>query len=322
MTEEKKGNVNGVVLSASIVRVVTFFDLFSYPLTEIEIWERLDFACEFDKFLEALKVVGGLESKNGLYFLKGREGIVKKRQKQYIVSQKKWQIARRAAKILRFVSGVKMVAVCNNFSYKKDSDIDVFIVVKKNRMWLTRLKVTFNIHLAGLRRHGKKVANRICLSFYVSEDGMNLEGLMLKSNRGNDAMYNDPYFVFWMADLMPFYTAGTFCGDEVIRRFWRKNKWFKKALPNFSPVKVSQRIRVEDGFFSSLVKRVHRILFDKFLGGFFEKVARSLQKKKMSKNKHSLSRKDDSRVVVSDTVLKFHEKDRREFYRDAWFEKI
>jgi hypothetical protein len=46
-----------------------------------------------------------------------------------------------------------------------------------------------------------------------------------------------------------------------------------------------------------------------------------MQLAKMKMNLHSLQNEADTRVVISDEMLKFHENDRREEYRDKWLEK-
>src|SRR3989337_325014 len=77
----------GSTLEQTILRTIVYFDLFSYPLTELEIWKwqfhdrnyesgimnqgyRLEEIVETIEKSEALKNV--LDFNNGFYFLKGR----------------------------------------------------------------------------------------------------------------------------------------------------------------------------------------------------------------------------------------------------------
>lgn len=307
--EREIKNNNQAQIEVSALKVLAFFDLFDYPLTAMEIWQGMDQKCE----LQELEIVLAkepeiIDSHNGFYFLPGRKEIVKKRTRQYNLYNKKLAIAIRAAKILRFIVGVKMLAACNNFSYSEESDIDVFVVVQKNRMWLTRAFVTLAIQLFGLRRHGKKVKNRICLSFYVTENGINLENFLLPDE--------DPYFIHWMNDLLPLY------GEKEFEKFWQANEWLEKYLPNKQMPIMSPRFAVKDFWLSSFPKKLDQIGFNSLIGATLERIARKIQLTKMTRNEQSAAKAKDTRVVISDTVLKFHEQDRREEYRDKWKNKI
>lgn len=293
-------------ITQEIVKVVVFFDMFDFPLTLLEIWQGLAIKCGFEEVREALRAgAEGIEEKKGFYFLGGRAGLFEKRLRQYDLEQEKFKIARRSARFLKAISGVKMIAVCNNFSYKKESDIDLFIITESRRLWLTRFLVTVFVQLLGLRRHGLKIANRLCLSFYASEEALDLNGLRL----GED----DVYFNYWLLDLMPIYDSG-----NTLERFRQKNQWLKKSLPNAAMPLPVPRYLVEDGRILRPFKRIDRFLWQSFLGGALEALVRKIQKSKMKRNKKSHMNDKGTGVVISGSVLKFHEHDRREEYRERW----
>ena len=52
---------------------------------------------------------------------------------------------------------------------KKNSDIDLFIVASAKHLWLVRLLVSLITQIKGLR-HNNKIDNRLCLSFYTTDN--------------------------------------------------------------------------------------------------------------------------------------------------------
>ena len=83
----------------------------------------------------------------------------------------------KAAKILSYLPFIKSIAVVNSlafFNCDKKSDIDFLIITERNKIWTARALSSVLMHILGLRRYGKKVAKRICLSFYISEEKLDL----------------------------------------------------------------------------------------------------------------------------------------------------
>lgn len=198
-----------------------------------------------------------------------------------------WRRVYRYLPLLRFVPGLRMVAVCNNLAFgsvHSGSDIDLFVVARKGQLFTVRIFVTFILQLLGVRRHGSKVAGRFCLSFFVDDSALNLEDL---------AIERDYYLAFWILTMRPV------IDDGVYQEFLRENAWvgsYVKSGPRsgsyvkFEPWKWK--------FFS-----------------FFEDWMRNWQLKRAGAKR----RRADERasLVVSEHVLKFHNIDRRKFYRDS-----
>jgi hypothetical protein len=298
---------------------------------------------------------------SGFYFLPGREGLVERKREFFQLSEKKFKIAKRAAWILHFIPTIKMIAICNNFYYRPQSDIDFFIITKNNRLWLTRFLATIVLEIFGLRARGRRTADKVCLSFYLSENHLNLENVLLTAevdlSRGakithpvaeaapplpgvefkaddknreardcfagarNDRV-DDPYFSYWLAFLEPIY------GQECYNEFWEANSWLKNVFPNVLPkMPVPRRCVGSLSLLSafqdhdrtggittpnpSLKRRGN-------LGDWLEKIAKKIQWRKISPRIKEMAALNDKRVVLNEAMLKFHENDRREKFREKF----
>lgn len=311
MNNENKNNK--IKLNQAIIRTVAFFDIFQYPLTMLEIWQYLygqqASLGEISSALEDLTANNKLGSKNGFYFLAGRGELVDIRQVRSNLAEKKFQIALRAARWISWLSTIKLIAVCNNLAFsnaKKDSDIDFFIAVSSGRLWLSRLVITLFIHLLGLRRYGQKIADRVCLSFYITDQNLNLEDLTLKPQ--------DPYFDYWLAALVPIY------GQEFYEKFWQHNPWLKSLLPQAKPRQTISRRIIAPNFYIKISEAITGWVINGFLGDFLEKTSRLMQLKKISSSVKNRQLQNQPGVIVSDSILKFHDHDRRQEFLKLWKE--
>jgi len=343
--------------------VVAFFDLFDYPLTSYEIWQYLNVKCELSEVMEVLEPLlnsplgpsyassyaeamadkkasedkkGGelsevIKSKNGFYFLKGREKIIKTRLKRYNYTDQKMKRALRVTRLFKVIPWIKMAAVGNIIgahNLKNVSDIDLFIISEKNRIWITRFFCVLITKLLGLRPKAGREQNKICLSFFISEEGMDLRGLMLKEHFNkqrdcdiassanaegalrNDTIKKDIYFIYWLAGLVIIYDS-----NKVYEKFIRVNSWIKESLPNWQPAGLHYRRNAGKGR-----SRFYRDTVDMLIGGL-ESNLKKYQLRKMPLELKGIMNKD-TRVVVNDKVLKLHVKDRRGEYLNKFYKLL
>jgi len=303
----------------SILPTLAYFDMFDYPLTEQELERFLytdytDFKIDYTDFVRALDENGSLrgvaERSRGFYFLPGREEIIERRKQGRRLFEEKIKIAQKAMRKILWVPFVRAVFVCNTSTgvgIKEGSDIDVFVIVRQGRLWLSRILVTFVLGLFRFRRTRAKIKNKICLSFYVTDNRLNLLDIALKE---------DVYLMYWLALLIPIYDP-----DNLGKSLWAANQWATKHLPNAFKGEMNKEWQVGDGRIAKKIKNT----FEKWWGGKYgdlmEKQAREAQKIRMKMNTSSIQNLPDTRVVVNDEMLKFHEGDRREEYRDRWMRK-
>lgn len=282
-------------LKVNVYATLAYFDIFDYPLTIDEIGKYLLWAeAEKNPLWIFLNNDPGIERYGDMYFFKGRRAIVDVRREREIISEKYWKKARRFAPWIQFVPFVRMAAVCNTLAInnaQSDSDIDLFIVTKRGRLFFTRTLLTLLFGLMGVRRHGKKVAGRFCLSFYITDEKLNLEDIRL----GGD----DIYLPFWLLTMKPLY------GREVYEKFLEENAWITKYFPgrtalcDFWP---EQR----------LLTAVARIKEKIWGGKFGNRLEAWLAAKQYERHHVRLaSLGPNASVIVNDNMLKFHNVDRR-----------
>ena len=305
-------------LEKAILRTLAFFDVFDYPLTLVEVYkwlyqpDQIYQLSDISRSLAGINLKNKISNYNGFYFLSSRQDIVRTRLNRYTIAEKKFKIALKAGWFLRFVASVRMIAVCNNVGYSngsKDSDIDFFIIVKQGRLWWSRLVITLMTHFLGIRRHGVKIVDRVCLSFYTATDHLDLSDISLKPV--------DPYLVYWFATLAPIYNR-----QKTYEHFLKSNSWLNSYLPNLYPVAPSPRRFVADRPYVSFFRSIDGAIANTRLGDMLEKISRFLELKKIKNYFGSSMTQNNTNVIMSLSMLKLHKTDRREKYKDMWQDKL
>lgn len=295
-------------LHKAILSTVGYFDLLNYPLTAAEIHKWLFCGSNYsigDVVFQLSELSDKISTQDGLYFLSGREETIFHRHDNYLSTIYKNKIVHRWSGLLAHIPGIRMIAVCNNFSFnnlRENSDIDFFVVAKSGRLYLVRFLLTAVTSIIGLRRHGSKIANRFCLSFYLDDRNLNLESIKVCPE--------DIYLKYWINTVLPVYD------DGVYNDFCRENSWLDQTLANNYSYRPGTRRRVD--LQKMYFKKFCEYLISGSLGDFLEKFLKKIQLAKMSKNKISLARENDRRVIISDHMLKFHERDRRQEYSNKF----
>lgn len=304
------GTMNTLI--TDIKNTLAYFDQFSHPLTATELWNFLwqptkEPVCTWFEFITTLeqgvsdKLLGCL---NGFYFLLGQESHVASRQRARLLVERKLDIARRAASVLGAVPGVEAIIVCNTVAAgwpSVQSDIDLLVVVKPGRLWLTRFLFTVTTICLTKRRHNHSIADHLCLSFFITRDHLNISSI-----RSGEP---DIYLIYWIQQLV------LLTGDSrILTEIRQANQWVRQYTPNYNQEGYGHQPMVTIHPIMVLVKKI--IERGSFL--FFENIARFFQKKRIDSQTHA----PVPAVVISDTMLKFHEQDRRDHYQKVWHSKI
>ena len=303
-------------LEKVILDTVAYFDIFSYPLTLIEIWKWLFFREADSLFIslnkieeiiknsEAIKTL--LERKQGFYFFKNREGIIALRKERYNLAENKFKKALKVAGFLKWMPGIKMIGICNSLSWANadtGSDIDFFIVTEKGKLWTSRFLAVGFLKIFGLRPEKNNTKDKICLSFFVDEEHLNLENLAIESP--------DIYLIYWINQLVPIFDRG-----GMHRKFLESNRWIKRFLPNIFNNEGSERRMVAEDFI--FVGRKEKAEEGSLVENFLHKLQHKILPKKIKEVANQ-----NSNVVVKDGILKFHcNNDRRKKYQEKWLLKI
>jgi hypothetical protein len=140
--------------------------------------------------------------------------------------------------------------------------------------------------------------DKICLSFYISEDSLDLSGLLLE---------NDIYFHHWLAGLIPVYQRG-----NAYQKFLRANAWNNSCLPNWQPPEPLESRVVEITFWQFSLGKIIDVLttgLEPLLSWLQIKILPDKIKEKANRG---------TGVIITGSLIKLHVNDRRGWYRDEW----
>ena len=285
-------------LNKNILATIIYYDGLNYPVTVFEVWkylirtdyyspildnEKITLATVFKSFQEN-KLGGFIEHYNGFYFLKGRKELVEKRIKNNKISTGKIKKLRRVVWLLRFMPFIQMIGVTGALAMKNarnQSDWDLLIVMKYGKIWTGRTLVTVFLQLLKKRRHGKKVADRTCLNFFLTDQS--LEVITKDLFSANEYMF-----------LFPLY------GFETYHRFQIKNQWIKNMKPSYELNEIEPLLALQDSLVTTSLRRMGEFLLS---STWIEKLLRKVEKKHIMLNPKT--HQEGSMVYANDDALIF-----------------
>jgi hypothetical protein len=199
-----------------LVKILLYFDVFSYPLTKGEIISysgigpgRKHVA---DRILCALKDQGILSCYRGYYYLGDRRSIVSRRIDGNRRAAGRMRDAVRYSRIIAsfpFIRGVFLSGSISKGFMSADDDIDYFIVTEPGRLWLVRTFLTLFKKVFLFNSH-----KNFCINYFVDTKHL----LIAEQNR-----YTATEVVF----LIPVFNSLLHC------RIIEQNSWVKAWYPDF-----------------------------------------------------------------------------------------
>ena len=284
-------------LELSIYRTLAYFAYFKYPLTSFEIWKWLLMPGQTYSLFEVIEALEDsvwlrtrLERHQGFYALEDVATQYQDRHIRFLDAVRKYHKVERAVQVLGRLPWVDGIAVCNSLSWHHtttSSDIDLFIITKPGRVWSARLLSTLPVILLR-QRPGERQVDPLCLSFFCADSALNLEVLKIGAD--------DPYLAYWSRSLVPLVDHSGW-----VQKFKLANVWLDTVLPNASAVCRPDRFK------PSISLRLPWLPLS-------EQLPKQLQLEKFPLAIREVMNKD-TRVVVNDQMLKFHEQDARDLIR-------
>ena len=309
-------------LEKQILATIVYYDILNYPLTAFEVFLYLvneKKSLEHQQSLESRRKSGRKDSitlpdfrqdsichllnnseylkkqisqKHGFYFLKEREKIVQQRLNRKKLADQKWKKAKKIFWIMQIAPFVKMILVSGSLAMgnsKNESDIDLIIIAKKGRIWTVRTFVTLLTSVLGIRRHGDKTRNKICLNHYITDKSLKIPF---------ESLYNAQSYVH----LVNIYNSKE--DKKIFRRFQEENGWIKKYACNYESSELSGFRSIGRNKIFGLVSGFFEIILSGKFGNYLEKELSIIQSKRIKKD--PLYKKSGGRITISDDQLEFH----------------
>jgi hypothetical protein len=195
-----------------LVEPVVYGDIFDFPVTLDEMHRfctlklsREELESEIKECEEFSRIVG---SRDGYYFLKGREALVAIREQRKESTEIAWRHAQAVVKLIKYVPFVKGILVTGSLAVdnaRRKDDLDFLVIIDSGRLWFAFL-------ILGMLQ---RVFSRrfLCPNYYMTVDHLELT--------------RHSFYVAREAAQ-----ARTIYGREPCLRFREANRWIHEVLPN------------------------------------------------------------------------------------------
>ncbi len=236
-----------------VIRTLSYFDIFDYPLTFSEIKKYLCCKIEMsdDELYDSIGLISVVQEFDGFYYLLGRSKIVQMRNERYDISAGKYAKAKILSKILFVIPTIKYIGISGSLSMNNaaiSDDIDFFFITKRNTLWISRFLVTTVLLILGQkRRRGSRYAkDKICPNMFIDES-------KLSFSQKNRSLYT-AHEIIQLKSLEDKYNA--------YQLLLQKNRWIQDYLPNVAIEQVkTKRISLPKKLLSSSLQPVEKIAY-------------------------------------------------------------
>jgi predicted nucleotidyltransferase len=228
----------------NILAALAYFDMFNYPLTKAEVYLFLKDKHDYEQFDIAIKNLleeGIIYQFDKFYTLKNDHYLIVRRNDGNQRAAELIKIAEKVGSLLIKFPYVRGVAISGSLSKNfadENSDVDLFIITEKNRLWIARTimhcfkKLTFLVNKEHL----------FCMNYFIDMQQLEITEQNI-------------YTAIEVGTLIPLQ------GDIVFDKFYAANVWTRKFLPN-----KHMRISSAEPGKNPLLKDVFEYLFNIKLG--------------------------------------------------------
>ena len=210
------GHDKQTISKQAVLNTLQYFNIFRHPLFFEEIHRFCGISTckkELKELTDHMVASGEIFLIEGCYLLEKNAALVHKRKTGATRAQLLMQHAQHSASIISRFPFVKNVSISGSLSKgyaNEKSDIDLFIITQKNRLWICRSL----LHLYKKMTFLKGKEHSYCMNYFIDESKLCLEEQNI-------------FTATELATLIPMYNT------EVHRELIMANKsWAIKLLPN------------------------------------------------------------------------------------------
>jgi hypothetical protein len=286
----------------AIIKVVAYYDVFNYPVTEKEILQNLcDPVTELTlkSSLNSLNQKKVIKTKDDFYFTKQLDSkYINQRIDANQLAHLMIPLARKySARISKFpfIKGVFISGGLSKNYFHQQSDIDYFIITTKNRLWLCR-----TIFILYYKLLSKKKKDFFCLNYFISEADLTIPD-------------RNQFVATEIATLMPMVNY------DLYVQFLQTNNWYTSYFPQM-PIRSSQESTPLKKY---VVKSFIEYLFSGFIGNKVDDMLLRLTVKHWRKKFSHMKQEDfDLQIRSRKHVCKHHTKGYQNKVLEKWHNTI
>lgn len=274
----------------AIVATLLYYDLFSFPLRADELVRYAHHCLEPDLPRHGEWWDSRLASGDDTFwYLKGREDYIQRRAVLTNTSVAKLDRARKYARLLQLVPGVRFIGVTGSLAMSSavpEDDIDLLIIAEKNRLWLTRALVLAALMAWGVKRPddgGTEYPNLICANIFLSRDDLYIPDENL-------------FIAHEICQMLPL------LGQRTYNNFLAANSWVSRFLPQWHSAPVEMQDRPS-------WRRVQRVFEAGLANRIGTRLDQELARRQLKRIESKHARGHNPNVKITSTQLRFHARD-------------
>ncbi len=288
-------------MNENILATLAYYDVLDFPLKAEEIFKYLirieasdtnlqnETLTSLKKNLDQLVLDREIDYHQSYYFLPDREFIVPLRLKKEKISEKKWKKATAAIRKLMFLPNIEAIFASGSLSFgncDELSDLDILIVVRHGKIWLTRLLMLFVLSFFRARRkHFEKISpDKICPNHYLTTSALQVPF---------PGLYNAQTYI----NLRPIFLED----KKIISKFYKANSWISDYLIH-TPAGLVDIAVVKRGILTRAVSHFLEMLIASPMGLVLENWARFFQIRRIQRGRTSNS----GHLTYSDFHIALH----------------
>ncbi|MEI9918791.1 MAG: nucleotidyltransferase domain-containing protein [Bacteroidota bacterium] len=256
-------------LSRAVIKPLLYSDIFNYPLTASEIFDRLEIPCDDIKAVECelqqLVEARVLFRFHDLYSLRDDASLALRRQAGNKMAKDIMPKAVRRSQLIYNFPFVRAVMISGSLSkdfMEKSGDIDFFIVTAPGRVWITRGLLALFQRVALFNSH-----KYFCVNYYLDYNHLLL----------------DERNIFTATELI---TLKPMRGNEYYTALLRNNDWVREYYPQFKPATIASKPGL------SRMKKVFEKVLDPFAPWLDSLVMKKLVQRAQRLHGHRYEQKD------------------------------